>query len=209
MDDSWFAETDIKALASTDVLVGEDGPWQANACLQWLVDQDVQAEGYRAAAERLAAGAPGWHEQDSLLYPIVYLYRHYVELRLKDLMALDQRLAGEPLVIPETHDLVNLWGSVKPALLREVEAGDRERKREIRQIERVIKELAALDPRGTAFRYRTDAHGGRPLPDGASRLNLHQFASTMAKPGRALDEMSNWFDILLEREREMASEFGP
>jgi hypothetical protein len=169
----------------------------------------MQAEGYRIAAERLAEHAPEWHEQDFLLYPIVFLYRHYVELRLKDLIGLGQRLAHEIVAVPETHDLLGLWGITKPHLERELDPADTDRRREIAQMQRVIQELAALDPHGTAFRYATDAHGGRPLPDGASRLNLRQFATTMTKLARALDDTGNWMHICLEHLQDMAESYGP
>lgn len=202
-------EPDLAPLAATDLLVGEEGPWQANACVQWSVEQDMQAEGYRIAAERLAEHAPHWHEQDFLLYPIVFLYRHYVELRLKDLIGLGQRLAQETLLVPEGHDLIRLWGVAKPHLERELDPDDGDRSVEIAQMERVIEELAALDPRGTAFRYATGAHGGRPLPDGASRLNLQQFATTMTKLARALDDTSGWMHVCLEQLQDMAAYYSP
>jgi hypothetical protein len=189
-------------------LIGEAGPWQANACVQWSVDQEMQADGYRIAARRLAERAPEWFEQDFLLYPIIFLYRHYVELRLKNLIALGQKLSDEPVNVPEVHDLVKLWAKAKPRLLHEVNTDD-DIVREIPHAERVIADLAALDPRGTAFRYATNVHGGRPLPDGLVRLNLHQFASTMDKLGRTLDDISNWLDMCLDHEREMAEEFIP
>jgi len=209
MESSAFLDPDLPHLAATDALVSEDGPWQANACVQWSVEQDMQAEGYRIAAERLAEHAPQWHEQDFLLYPIVFLYRHYVELRLKDLIGLGQRLAHETVAVPETHDLRRLWGTAKPHLERELDPADRNRRREITEMQRVIQELAALDPRGTAFRYATDAHGGRPLPNGARHLNLHHFSTTMTKLARALDDTGNWMHICLEHLQDMADHYGP
>jgi hypothetical protein len=209
MESSAYLDPDLPPLATTDVLVGEEGPWQANACVQWSVEQDMQAEGYRIAAERLADHAPQWHEQDFLLYPIVFLYRHYVELRLKNLIALGQQLAQQDVEVPETHDLRRLWVIAKPHLERELDPADANSSREIAQIQRVIEDLAALDPRGTAFRYATNTHGGRPLPDDASRLNLQQFATTMTKLARALDEADNWMHICLERLHDMIEYYDP
>jgi hypothetical protein len=105
--------------------------------------------------------------------------------------------------VPEIHDLIRLWDIAKPHLEREVDPDDTNRSREIAEMQRVIRDLAALDPRGTAFRYATNAHGGRPLPDGASRLNLHQFAITMAKLARALDDTGNWMHVCLEHFQDM------
>jgi hypothetical protein len=55
-------------------------------------------EGYRRAARHLAETVceTGRHE-DFIIYPIVYLYRHHVELALKRLLPLVACLAGEKL----------------------------------------------------------------------------------------------------------------
>lgn len=209
MSSTKFLDPPVLRLESSDVLVGEDGPWQANACVQWSVDQGMQAEGYRIAAQRLAERAPHWHEQDFLLYPIVFLYRHYVELELKGLIAMGQRLAGDSVAVPEVHDLRRLWSIAKPHISREMDPRDRGLRKQIVQVERVIGELAALDPRSTAFRYATDVHEGRPLPNGAHRLNLQQFAATMAKLGQGLDDLGIGMGLSLEQLQEMAEYYGP
>lgn len=209
MDDSALLDPRVPVLTSVDLLVGEDGPWQANACVRWRLDQGMQADGYRMAAGRLAENAPVWHEQDFLLYPIVFLYRHYVELRLKEVIGLGQKLAHERVAVPEIHDLLTLWAKAKPYIERDLDAGDSDRTDEIGHVERLIREFAALDPRGTAFRYATEVHGGRPLPGERVRLNLYQFADTMDKLGYALDATTNWMHMCLETEHEMAEWFGP
>jgi hypothetical protein len=64
----------------------EDG-WM-NACLNWYHDPtELYIVGYKEAADSLVdsiANRKG--SADSLIFPIVFLYRHYVEIRLKSLI---------------------------------------------------------------------------------------------------------------------------
>ena len=70
-----------------DVVVRDDLPdWQSNACLNYMGSDDRYAysEGYLRAAryliEWILATAS---DQDILVYPIIFLYRHHIELVLK------------------------------------------------------------------------------------------------------------------------------
>lgn len=58
------------------------------ACLNFIPDQfGIYALGYREAAELLGQRCLNSRaEADSLVYPLVFLWRHYVELRLKELL---------------------------------------------------------------------------------------------------------------------------
>jgi len=72
-----------------DKLIGSDKDWWYNACLNFTHDSwSLYAMGYLKAAERLVALFIDTRESpDSVLYPICFLYRHYVELQLKILIS--------------------------------------------------------------------------------------------------------------------------
>ena len=49
---------------------------------------------------------------DTLIYPILYCYRHYLELRLKSLIRDTSSLLDVPRDPPANHDLRALWSEV-------------------------------------------------------------------------------------------------
>ena len=105
----------------------------------------LYADGYRLAAELLIAKTETLTlgERNALIYPVVFLYRQHLELRLKYIVLIGQRLRHKPTAPPTHHRLDTLWGECKPVLRERsvaVGLGDR------REIEEVIEELARLDP---------------------------------------------------------------
>ncbi|GAC19580.1 hypothetical protein [Paraglaciecola arctica] len=62
---------------------GED--WQSNACVNCSHDSiGLYIDGYRQAADTLAHKVvESSRDQDILVYPIVFLFRQYIELQLK------------------------------------------------------------------------------------------------------------------------------
>ncbi len=100
-------------------------------------------EGYRRAAQailQVAEDTP--RDVDELIYPLVFLYRHRIELHLKQLLS----YGSEP---PPTHDLLELWTAIRTV----VEAELRPRMVILDLVESRLNELHALDRGGTAFRY--------------------------------------------------------
>ncbi len=84
-------EAEILRPVHADELVGEDGDWIQNACLNWAADaSELYIEGYYQAALRVVENLG--HDQDFLVYPAIFLFRHYLELRLKHIIAM-----GEPM----------------------------------------------------------------------------------------------------------------
>src|ERR1017187_9549125 len=71
-------------------LVGQVEPYHMNAKVDFSDEDepsfDMQygyTEGYRRASELLAKQIPATSEQDTLIYPLAYMLRHELELRLK------------------------------------------------------------------------------------------------------------------------------
>jgi len=120
---------------------------------QW----DLYALSYLEAAEQLYAT---WQQDrnclDRLIFPTVFLYRHYVELRLKELIQSAAILLEAPADFPGSHDLVQLWNRLHP-LLKEISPDESES--DFRNSTRMIGELSALDRLSFAFRYPVDKTG--------------------------------------------------
>src|SRR5689334_21242971 len=61
---------------------------QLNACVSWVLGMNdfyPYAEGYKRAAAALFETAAARHESpDYILWPMAFMWRHYLELALKD-----------------------------------------------------------------------------------------------------------------------------
>ncbi len=114
------------------------------------------------------------------MYPILYCYRHAIELCIKHLLFQIPRFFDEPLAPDEliSHSLERWWNKLIPYLnrLRDVAASvypDDARSQRILEeqlecdvlsnIGSIILEVHSLDARSTTFRYALDKDGNVPL----------------------------------------------
>src|SRR5579864_2943647 len=88
-----------------DVLFGLDreGRRPANACLNFTAPANyAYTEGYRIAARSLAKQVcETGEDRDLLIFPIIYLYRHHLELRFKNLIVVGAFLIDKTLTETE------------------------------------------------------------------------------------------------------------
>jgi hypothetical protein len=133
-------------------------------------------KGYKLAGDRLIQNAFG-HAADyeDLIYPIVFCYRHSIELGLKAIIEEHGSVAGVMLG-KANHDLCNLW-----KLFLEIanELGHSSDADEVIAVGACIEELAAVDGGSTAFRYALTKRSDLvPLPsDGIDLKNLQAVMS--------------------------------
>ncbi len=124
-----------------------------NAQLHFARDPwDLYAVGYRDAANILAKHITETENHlDTVLYPMLFLYRHYVELRCKWIIIYGSEYLGEPK-LPETiHPFHELWTEARGVICRVWDQpGTSE---SLVQLDEVIAELSFIDPRSTSTRY--------------------------------------------------------
>jgi hypothetical protein len=94
-------------------------PWELNACvgspLSESDDMTAYLAGYRDAAETIYAAALTSHRSpDVLVFPLAFLWRHHLELALKDIIATGMKLGGRRPEVPLHHKLPDLWAKAKP-----------------------------------------------------------------------------------------------
>ncbi|MBE3010886.1 hypothetical protein IL992_17050 [Microbispora sp. NEAU-D428] len=110
-------------------------------------------DGYRLAAQAIIdrAIAEGT-DHDSLIFPFLMCWRHYVEIRLKSLINLIQHGLGLEIDIPGTHSLAKLWEKAESLI---VETSAFEDDQSTRHVRRLILQLHALDATAQEARYRS------------------------------------------------------
>lgn len=195
-------------LQDDDRLFNAGGPWQFNIKMAGDFLRDYRyVLGFQRAAEALGDHlAQHRGDVDALAMPILFCYRQWVELRLKDLWLQGGRLKGGGGVDPrQTHDLAALWRHVRPLIEEAWPDGDRA---ELNRLETVLLELAELDgPKGTGFRYATDREGRASLPTDLD-INLHNVRRVMEKVALLLDGAAEGIAVMLEHQAEMGSYYG-
>src|SRR5579859_6702346 len=95
-----------------------------NAMLHVRADGNALAyiEGYRRGAELLVQYAVEHGDQDFLVYPIIFLYRHHIELILKRIIELAPSVLERSLTpveekhLKNSHKLDVLWQDAEPIM---------------------------------------------------------------------------------------------
>lgn len=206
-----------------DVLFGPGEDWQANACIaQWDADW-TYSNGFRRAAERLADHVcETGTDQDVLIYPIVYLYRHHVELVLKAIIksasgVLDRELSEQDLKTLGRHSLWELWQTARPLLDPVCERADNQPfpAVDLNGVDFYIRQIHAHDPDGQRFRYGTiKAKGARrfgfrpSLSPELKHVNVKVLAAAMQKLADYLEAIEAWFVDLEDAKAEMRRAYG-
>lgn len=160
---------------------------------------DSYAMGYFKAAQRLAESlVENWYDIDLVVYPLVFAYRHGLELALKDLVRSLPELWDESASVRYTHRLLDNWATVRSYL---------ERRKEfdpdgtlIPMVDKVIKDMVEIDETGEAFRFPEARSGSRFLQD-ISLINVEVFATTLGAVGRAFAYWRTTYDAIWEAER--------
>ncbi len=145
---------------------------QSNANIGWMRSKSpFYSEGYISAARELTEGYADrpTNEKDTLIFPIVFLYRQYIELTLKDLIReLDNKLGyTRNDKILEQHQLLPLWDAAisqydsfiqkENITLTFTSAPNKERT--------IVNQFNQIDGGSFSFRYPTDTKGNETLED--------------------------------------------
>lgn len=112
------------------------------------------ADGYKTAADILVEKIEGHAPEDILILPIVFMYRHHIELRLKYIITALDVLSQTQIPNLAIHNLVPLWDYVKNHLccIRGGPFGAEL----MASLDALITELSNLDPNSYRFRYSHD-----------------------------------------------------
>lgn len=101
-------------------------------------------------------------EKDSCIYPLLYNFRHYLELTIKNAIRNFRIASGEiiqsQLGYKKDHSLLSLWNKLKIYI-------DDIKSNECVAFEELIKELHDIDPNSFSFRY---SYKGNADPDSIS-----------------------------------------
>jgi len=141
---------------------------------------------------------------DLVIFPTVFLYRQYLELRLKQLLIEASRLLEKSFVLPKRHRLDNLWFECK-SLLKQIEPSITDQ--EVSALETCTIEFQTIDPLSMGFRYHVDTHDNPSLPPDLKYINIVNLAQVMAKIHSFLDAVYMTISVAIDQKQEMEEAF--
>ena len=188
-----------------DQLFSTQEDWWNNACMNWSSSGwSLYASGYKEAADALVAKVEERStSQDTFVYPVLFLYRQYLELQLKMMVRTLKHLQDLGREFPKGHKIDALWTEAERLICQ---AFPEESRTEMVETGRLIREFAKVDPLSTAFRYPVDKDGNPSLP-GMRYINLRNVRDVMAKIEMLLDGAYTMAYEHLQFKLEMEHEF--
>lgn len=130
--------------------------------------------GYMIAATALVDTAEGDPlKRHSLVYPILFNYRHALELAMKWLIARYGRYAHVDEPPAKDHDLWKMWRLCRQ-IIEEI-GGDDEA---LEIVEQLVKDFHDLDRSALSFRYATDKNG-TPITLPREQIDLNNVRRVM------------------------------
>jgi len=161
-----------------------DNDWQNNACLRSVtLSLRDYGENYRESADALIDAALNDHiDIDSVVHPVIFLYRQYLELILKDIIFRTGVIQDVNDEYPMSHSFNVLWPRAKSRLRTHFGEDAPE---QLNYLDSVFEEFTRYDPDSTAFRYPFHKNGNRNLTN-LEIINLRHVRETMQRIARFL-----------------------
>lgn len=137
---------------------------------------------------------------DEICYPVVFLFRHYIELRTKSILnkyySTNERKRKEFHEALEKcgHNLKTLWEEY----LKEIYKKQYPDKKDFQEQEKIILFIHDIDESSFNFRYPMDKKGNKSLP--INRFSYPDFEKKMIFLSESLECLFNRFYILDEND---------
>ncbi len=132
---------------------------------------------------------------DEMLYPVCFLYRHYVELALKEIIGLGGLLRHESWLSEEGHNLCTLWNKAMPVLRDFVPGMQVE---ELEAVGKQIAELQEIDPKADGFRFpktrETKNQPAQATLAGLRHVNLRHMRDVTSGIASLLNGSIDWLE---------------
>lgn len=171
-------------------------------------DFGVFAKGYHLAANRLAEdfiSKTGFRDYEG--YPIVFLYRHALELNLKNISYCSMRLCVFKNIdlidnkLYYNHDLFQL-AELATKLLLKLFPDDLDIDKLVNTIKTVTREFAEIDPKSYSYRYPIDKNGNYSTKK-HQVVNILSIYNNMDKLLTDLETVNFYLDIETDQAQEL------
>jgi len=214
-------------------LCGASNPWQANAQItsyhrgnkfqikSALINErwTLIPEGYRKAANILVAHVVKTRANiDFLVFPIIFLCRQHLELRMKEIIVnggkllrindlIDHKKSINIPEVPANHDLEKVWEVCNKILERIFEYNESVPKC-LKTIDICISDFNKIDPSSMAFRYPSDKKNIEPFAKNVTHINIYKILDKIKETADLLDGASTGIDHFLTEQSEYLADHG-
>lgn len=179
-----------------------DGDWPYSAFTKGINHKDSEGyiQGYLCAAQILVNSIIAEKASpDILVFPIFFVFRHYFELRLKEIITTASHVVMTNRKPASIHDLSKLWSVAMPMLIH-IDR-NRAQQADLRIIGNFFEEFQNSDPHATAFRYSTDKSNNASLED-VEEINILSAAKKCMEVGNYLEGISCFLENAIEFQRD-------
>lgn len=180
------------------------GPnWRLNACVGnsgGPYDFSDYGSGFFRGAKEMVAGV--YQDRfivDTAVYPIVFCYRHGIELHLKYLLQLSSSVTRTHTSYARNHKLQDNWAAFAKACTSA--SWPFVNKTELSMAGDIIDEFCEIDPTGQVFRYPEDIKGNQHLT-GLSVINIEVLKEGMEILEEFLEKWISELQACLDMEAE-------
>lgn len=173
-----------------------------NACLRNYMGFAELARYYLESANALIdRTVDDTSKLDVYIYSAVFLYRHSVELLLKELIWMSNFILGKGKTFPQHHKLMDLWRSLKNNATSLLTSDFPLSGEEVQYVEKTIEEIIKYDPESDAFRYPFDKKMQRPHSD-VYQVNVKSLYERFNQIHEYFGRISSMIDYLYEAQSE-------
>lgn len=156
------------------------------------------SEGYKTAAKKLFEQLDGnAYDANILVYPLIFLNRQFLELRLKELITGLNFTISHEYKFSNGHDLKQIWDTYK-SLAIQIVGNNIPDKEMLQNVENLIIEFNAIDPKSFSFRYPVDTSKDRNPSLSITNIDLLNFMTTMKKLYNFFDTQSDMVFHLID-----------
>jgi hypothetical protein len=176
--------------------------WQYNSRIHKTKDKWLYyVEGYKVASELIEKEMlEKLTDRDLLIYPLLFLHRHYLEIKMKEIIVEGSSILGNKDMFPRgKHKLLELWDELNEVLV-EVHKGSYE-KPDV-SIENKIKEFHQLDLKSDGFRYPVDTKGQLNLKSHAA-INYRNFMDEFEEVKRFLEGIADELYVIKDQMKDI------
>jgi hypothetical protein len=159
----------------------------------------VYADGYKRAGDTVVQNLLGSDKQ-VLVFPVCYLYRHYLELMIKGLTLLANVILSKEAVYSTHHKLMDLWAVCRPMLEKAMPQCSSEG---FSSVGKCVEGFASFDFEGEFFRYPENRSRG-PWQQSVERINLQGMRDAVSNAAELLDSYYLEMNSILEHRAETA-----
>lgn len=151
------------------------GVWLKNPANKFF----LYSEGYKEAGKQLFEFCMNnKFYLNTLVYPLIFNYRQFVELRLKELIIMGYKYHDIEKDFSDEHSLTKLWRTYRTEILDPINNIDKEI---LDNVEKVISQFNSEDPKSMVFRYPVSTGPERKNSINKETLDLDNFKKVIDK----------------------------